>query len=536
MWWFRHALMGGANPWFTDYLFHPDGVWLFYQVLSPFNALLSVGLQSFFSLKTTYNLLLIFGMTATGFSTFLLHFYLTKHRLASFVGTLSFLGSEIYLSRMLLHTQLISFMWIPLFMLFSLKSRDQEGWLNPLLAGVSLALAGLCSWYQLMFGGVFLIVFVIYHLVMSWSIDITFGRLILIGIVALVALSPLLVPMIQWRLSGGVVGGHKVLKWSAEIQRFFIPGSHTTLGKFLAQWGLVRPSPAEGLFHVSSPIRVEHSVYVGWFTLILALVGARQKGTRLWQWFAIICGFFALGPQLKLWGAVTIIPLPYYILHHWIPFFQLGGMPVRFAIPFQFAIGVLVSFGVRQLILKWESLAQDLTFPVLKQAIFVAGVTLTILILVGGHVIYPFPTFDPPRTSAYQWLSQQPGNQSVIDLTKPNKKSSLYYQTIHEKPLVGGILSRYPVSIKRKLVSNSIFQTFYTSNHHPKTSDNPFPGVDDARAETRRVFERYNIGYVITHYKFWRSVLKQKMDLTLLHQSDGVWVYGIDSPGRKDFK
>jgi hypothetical protein len=78
---------------------------------------------------------------------------------------------------------------------------------------------------------------------------------------------------------------------------------------------------------------------------LLALVCVRHPLPRL---AALVFAFFfvlSLGPELKLLGTNTRLPLPYLVLMH-LPPFDMARAPVRFALPALFCLAVVASYGV----------------------------------------------------------------------------------------------------------------------------------------------------------------------------------------------
>lgn len=67
LWWVDQALVDlGTSPYYTTRLYHPEGVTLLFQTLTPFNGLISIPLQRGFELVTTHNLIWLFSFAASG--------------------------------------------------------------------------------------------------------------------------------------------------------------------------------------------------------------------------------------------------------------------------------------------------------------------------------------------------------------------------------------------------------------------------------------------------------------------------------------
>ena len=110
-----------------------------------------------------------------------------------------------------------------------------------------------------------------------------------------------------------------------------------------------------------SPFADINTVFVGWVTLALALLGAFVGGrrSRAWTAIALLAGVLALGPLLQiagqslfdLDGLQVTVPLPYILLHY-LPFIKGFRAPSRFSIDLMQAMAVLAGFGVAWLLAK----------------------------------------------------------------------------------------------------------------------------------------------------------------------------------------
>ncbi len=108
-----------------------------------------------------------------------------------------------------------------------------------------------------------------------------------------------------------------------------------------------------------SRFRDINTVFVGWVTLGLAVLGAIVGGRRSRAWLAIalFAGLLALGPLLEinggslfdLDGLQVTVPLPYILLHY-LPFIKGFRAPNRFSIVLMQALAVLAGFGMAWLL------------------------------------------------------------------------------------------------------------------------------------------------------------------------------------------
>ena len=72
-WWIKQALVDRlANPLFTDMLYHPTGVSLYFHTLNPFNGITTLPVQLAFGLIPAYNAVVLLSWVLAGYGMFLL--------------------------------------------------------------------------------------------------------------------------------------------------------------------------------------------------------------------------------------------------------------------------------------------------------------------------------------------------------------------------------------------------------------------------------------------------------------------------------
>ena len=120
MWWFKQAIMNFTNPFWTDYMFHPNGVSLLFNLANVIWSIISIPLQSFLSLIAIYNLFFIFSLVISGMGAFWLIRYFTKSDWGSFIGGCVFAFAPYHFVH-IGHMTVFSVQWLPFFVLFFLK-------------------------------------------------------------------------------------------------------------------------------------------------------------------------------------------------------------------------------------------------------------------------------------------------------------------------------------------------------------------------------------------------------------------------------
>ena len=134
VWWFKKAFLSLLSPYWTPYLFHPSGLSLAFSTITPLNGIISIPLLFVFNVARTYTILWLFSFFLAGYGTYHLVNYLTKNPTASFVAGIIFMFSPYHFAHALGHLSLISIGWIPLYILFLLKTLKEDNYKNVILA------------------------------------------------------------------------------------------------------------------------------------------------------------------------------------------------------------------------------------------------------------------------------------------------------------------------------------------------------------------------------------------------------------------
>lgn len=478
-WWTKEAIVElHQNPFHTDYIFHPTGVSLIYDDLSLTNGIFSIPLQYFFNLITVYNIILIFNLVISGFAMYLLVFYLTKNGVASFIGGIIFTFAPYHMAHALGHVSLVSMQWLPLYILFFMKSYKNYSVKNVLLAVLFLVLNALSCWYYLMMSLIFSGIYVLYFSIREKNSSILLKKITtVVGIFLLtgLVLSPILIPMIN--NMNQFPGGHNPEHFSADILSFFIPGFLQTIGHF---------DFFESITYRFTGNGAENSNYIGYAVLFLVLASIKKfwKKNELIRFFtlaAIIFFILALGMHIHFAGKIVNFPLPYFFLHKYVPGFSTLGVPERFDIMLVICLTIISSFAIASL-----TRISDKT----KRVAIIFGISSLILI---EFLFIPFTITSLDVPKFYHVLKDDPGDYAIIDLY-PQPSIRLYYQTIHTKKIVGGYISRVPKDAKHFLYNTPIITNlFLNKEHHPIDKSD----IEHLRMTTRTTLNEYNIKYVV---------------------------------------
>ncbi len=529
LWWVKHAVIDlHSNPFLCDYMFHPIGIDLTFYTLTIVNGFASVPLQPLLGLVTTNNVIVFATFVLSAYGAYLLLRYLLPrdvHPSVPFIaGVIYAFSSNRFLYASLGQFNILSTEWIPFYVLFLIKSRRRpRGTYYPLLAAVFLLLNGYTEFTYASFLVVFTLVYFLYWLaVEGWRKNLLFVRnLALMGTLFVVGMSPILYRM--WRVMA--VEGDILVEglgfanvFSADLLGFFVPS---------------KLHPLADLWRKSFDFSYLNFVFVGYGVLGLAILGAvsrfRDRATRFWIVAAIVFVAIALGPTLRINGQEHELPLPFDLLLA-LPFFKGNRYPSRYSVMLALCWATLAGYGLHRV----TSLLRG------KGRRWVVSVAVVALV-VFEHLSLPLPLSDFRVPEVYDVIAEEPGDFAVLEMPlawrngfrvtgtmDPVIMFEQYYQTTHEKRLLGGNTSRNPEFKFQYFTEAPVINTIIAlENGHE---------VDQATWENDRelapdVLRLLGVRYVIVHTGDVPSRLIDYVQGVIggetVYEGDGMLVYRI---------
>ena len=379
----------------------------------------------------SHNLVLFASFVLSGYGVWLLVRELTGSGWAGFVAGSAFAFS-FYRMNHLPHITLDSTQWMPFILMSAYKLLWTRSW------GWAWALAGfftlqaLSGHYLAFYSAMLLGLFVAYYFVVqrglfSWGF---FGKLAAGMAGSLIVMLPILLPYVELQ------GEHDFRRNLFEAERF-----SNTLASFLA---VFRGNP---LYHwLLSPFAdpgtwsIERSAFPGLAVVVLSVlgvIGARRysrsdrSGTKsapsprdlgkhavFYAIVALLSAFLSLGPSLQLTYAPSnydpsaiqrIVPLPYLLLHEWVPGFQSMRVVARIDVLTALGLSVLAGIGAF-FVLRWAG-GRFRAGSMARGAVPIVAVLLALLPIFES---WSAPiSMQPVGTrgavpEVYRWLAAQP--------------------------------------------------------------------------------------------------------------------------------
>jgi len=507
LWWFNYSVSNPTNQDFTwlyneDYQFYPKGAPL--NELGLMHAYLSIPLMYLTQdIIKVYNLLIYLSFIFTGYGTFLLANYLTRNYYASLIAGLIFCFSSFHMFH-LAHLSYLMTLFIPFTVLFLIKTIDFKNIKNPIIAGIFLSLVFISSFYLGFFMLIFLASFLLYIILRKESFQ-TFVRF---GIVILIAVSltlPLLFGHFVFASEAHHPNFDHFVGLSADLENYFLPSVRNSF------YNIMGYQANPDIIH-----RGDTQSFLGYtaiFLMIIALIKIDKKRKSLWIISGILAAIISLGPLLQINGLVTNIQLPYYFLYE-LPYFEVFRALGRASVIVIFSVSILAAYGINE-IYKIKRISE-------KKKLLVIGI-IGVFIIIEALTI-PLPQGDISVPEIYYEIGSDSSDFVILDapigryiegskLGLEINQANGYYQSIHEKPIYAGTLTRMPPESERYV--QTYFLNQFIWNQTPKdiiSQDLEEVGIS--------LFNNFDIGYVIVRYELTRvSLIQQNVESVWIPQT-----------------
>lgn len=441
-WWVDKSLAElHQSPFYTEWLHAPDGTTLLGHTLNLFNGLLAIPLRRVMSPAAAYNTIIVFSFVVGGWTMYALARAVSGSRGGALLAGFLFTFSSFHWAHATCHLQLVALEWVPLCLLCVLRLLTTPTLLRAVATAGAVLLVVLCDYYYLLYSAIAGLL--MYVMIAREKRDPLFAlcrpyvgpMLVFLG--ASLATTGVLVAMVLIaNHRDPFYGAHSSAIYYTDLLAPFIPGGSWRFHEWTEPYWSIFPAGW-----------VEMSVYVGWGTIALAIIAWRRRRkepepcARMGAWVLIALVFFvlSLGPVLRVCGVSLGIPLPYALLERFVPLFKLSGLPVRMMVMVSLALAVLAACG-------WAALARphDAVQPPVSPRRKIAAAALLTLIAFETWP-RPLPTHAPVVPAWVHAMKELPAGSFIDMQTDP--ATSMYYQTIHEKPFAFGYISREPSSV-----------------------------------------------------------------------------------------
>jgi len=316
---------------------------------------------------------------------------------------------------------------------------DQHQWRYALAAAVALSLTAWCS-LELAFGaGILSVMVLVFNLIGTKAWRRYLRQWVVFVLVTCVLVSPIAVAMLRdsGEFEDQSVPIDGAISNSADLLGFIIPDRSTMLSA-LERAGLEFVGQiTRSVYSSFQGNGCEKTVFIGYTIIVMTGVSLIVGSGTVRKWAIIAASFMVLclGPILHIAGK-SLWYLPYRLFFYF-PLIKFGRSPSRLALFAMLALAIVVALGCSALERKHR---------------WFSWVTL----LIGGMIFVEFLIIplrldaDPTTIPSYYLTGRDTGDGAILDIpidlygAQGPAAQYMLYQTVHERPIVGGYISRTP--------------------------------------------------------------------------------------------
>ncbi|MCP4357152.1 MAG: hypothetical protein GY796_03925 [Chloroflexi bacterium] len=516
-WWIKEALSSGQNPFHTTLLYYPNGASLLSHNIAWLNIAFWLPLQALIGEIAAYNVMFILIFSLNGFAMYLFAAELMKQRTAAIIAGLIYAFWPYTMSHYD-HPNMILIFAVPLTLLYLYRAVKQSSLRHALLAALFLALVSISRWQHLAMSGLIIVLFVAYLFLTIPAVRSrqTIKLMFITGGVALLLMLPLAMPLVTNQLTRGNPEDVAIVEpdnGRTDLAAYLVPSPNNTF------WGeQIKP-------HYEPYIASENYIpFIGYMTLILALMGLVFRFRQTWFWFmlAIIYILLALGPELAINGQIySHIPLPYDLIEGTL----LGDFirrPHRLNVFLSLPLAMMAGWGATLFSQQQR----------LKPIVITAVIAAIILI---EYSPLPFTTSPTEKIAWNEKLADEPGDFAVLDLPfhdRSHDKWYMVYQIQHRKPIMVGHVSRMPREVFDFMKTVPFLESILQSDIRADF------GITNV-SEQMRYLHQANVRYLVLHKRYGNEGLQTMwrdwITYTPVYEDEEVIVYRTAPQAGRDF-
>jgi hypothetical protein len=472
-WWVAEALAHGRSPFFTDRLYYPEGIDLFWQTVGFTQGIVSAPVTLALGPVAGVNFTIFLSFVVGGYAAFLLARRLSGSTGGALVAGAIYAFSPYHIQKVVEGSiELGAIQWLPLYVLSLYALLERPNWRRALLAAALLLVVSLGAWYyglfSVMFTGMMAAVWASQGFLRTRSLEARTAepqnrRTVGPGTkeqknkrtkaqpttysetesaqpsaisTLLWGLSPILIWLLVLAPKIATIGQSidqstwdlraAQIDHSADLIDFFLPNPlHPLWGDALRSW-------RSGLYN--NPLTF-WNVALGWVGLALGLYGLAAAWRRTWRWGALLLLLFilGLGPALRVFGYQTEIPLPFGLIGG-LPGIRMSHRPGHIVVIMTLMLAILAAFGTARL-LKSQ--------PRAWRPLLIGGLAACVLLVDG--LAQPLVIIQRTVPAFYRALPAPDGGLMALPMyVNINQIDHMYNQMTHGWPIFAGYVARPP--------------------------------------------------------------------------------------------
>jgi hypothetical protein len=277
---------------------------------------------------------------------------------------------------------------------------------------------------------------------------------------------------------------------------------------------------------------LEKSVYPGWISLVAIgiafLISDLRK--RAWPWLTLALSFWviSLGPTLFINGKPYLRGFMPFRLFEILPVFSIIRAPSRFAFLIPLGAGIILGLTMLQIKKKCNIIIYN--FSSIFIIFFILFNYLPLPTQLTPNTIYKSTLYDQIRMDKHQY--------SILNIPVDFKGASgggdiyVYAQTIHQKPIVGGYVSREPKYALRTLEESPFLLKMTLADY---AGNQPLNVSKLGHQEMLETLEQLNVGYIILHKTllnrehllFLSQWIEKELGRQIFFEDDWIYAYKL---------
>jgi hypothetical protein len=484
-WWLPQSLSQETGPYFVTYIFYPRGADMTFR---PYRWTVLVSwlpLSHLIGGVAAFNVVNLLGAWLGGVTTYYLLRYFDFDRTVAWFGGAYYAFFPALLMRTLQKPNTGSLHWLPAFMLAFVWALRKRGAGPAMLAAGALALNGYLNFKHMVFaaflGGGWLVWTAITE---GWWREASFWKTLgLFVLAALILTVPIWLPFLLASDSFQAASGSGYAPTEGvDAMSYLLPGPG-------------RPPFVSPLIAPLLGFRVSNFAYgpsyLGWVSIGLVGLGVAgiQREPKRAVWLAMVAVFMllSLSSLLRINGyEFPNVWTPYRAVEDFVLFRGLRK-PYRFALIQILAWVMLMAYGLRTL-RAWMVARR---WPVRSMMVALGALMLLELSQVPLHL----EPVDAPEF--YRKLGADPSAGAIIDLPMGRRESKkyMYYQTIHHRPIVEGMIARMPPDAYDYIEANPLLRAWRHEQRFECDEQDMRAAVEALQVDGFR--------YVVLHYDLW---------------------------------
>jgi hypothetical protein len=338
------------------------------------------------------------------------------------------------------------------------------------------------------------------------------------GAVCAALLSPILFALWHNLADGGVLHGQTFWRSSpagVDLLALFAPNpNHALFGGPWREWLTSRPNGYAD--------NVASLTLVGVAVIATAVWRDRFRPPRVWVGLTMFFALLSLGPFVSVGGTNTFVPGPWALLRY-LPIITATRMPSRYAVPLMMLFSLLFALALARI---------TAHRPARRRAVL----TAVGLALVFELSPFPRPLYSAHVPDVYRTIANDPRDVRVLNLpfgfrdgewSQGNfSAASQFYQTVHEKRLIGGYLSRIgPREMQRQRQSVTVRRLIRLSEGQQLSLQD----LEEVKRRAPGFVDRTRLAYVVIDVSQTPPALRnfaiEAYGLVKLGESDGRELY-----------